>query len=1034
MATKTYGLSDIPNLEKQISDLKDEAGTYQSSLNSSPTALGGSGAPTSFDVSNQESLQRIQGEIQNLTNAKLRAQWYPPASQDGSSSTSGEGSAPKGVIGSVLDFAARPLYGIVGATKHLIGQGGGSLYQDIADNMVRNKNTFSDVLRTSGAPGGVSAPLGFALDVMMDPVNWATMGTSALVPKLGMGLYKGVKTGEGALQGLALAGKSNILEKAATVGRYTPYFRKTEAFAKLGERAMESTMAWEKFSGITAAELVLQKGAGIGSYRIGLSDVINKVADATPGGRSFIDTLWYDPKEWIRQARIKDVLQSQLKPNIDLSEAINAWKKGDDMAPYMRQIGGQMSEAISAKQPGLAIDFDSTKSLATPKEVDQMIAAAQAGGADVEKLMSTAPEIVNQVDDAFTVLKTPSLVVTGDPIENAVRIANERIGGAPITLDDIQQVVKSGALNETGVKWFDNMMNSMRGFEKQIGTNANSIAIKGKKIMDVYDASMAIFRISKIGLSPTAYVNAVVGNMIMTHMANGDMGPGFLKTLKLSWDMFRNKPGAAIEVENLLFKLRDGARDPEMVRFFNEFKTAARGTFGSLDFLDANANAERILRAARDKGIVSANTQVGDILTPLNEAMDELAVLKKSMNKSTEFKAGTTMAKEAMAEGGSAIDKGTGMLSNEMFATRSAAEMFAFVEKKALDNPDHIGWKLLNATMNKLPSNYEKIDQVYKMTTFLRATTHGYTIDQIRQMRHIIDISPEELAIGKVFSKEEGQILYKLSPKTALELANEMYLNYNAMPAAVRVMRNFPLLGSPFVSFMYGMALKTGQTLAYNPSAFNKVTFALNDFGGTKTPLEKKALSTEFYSYLKQPGMFRMPFFDENPIYLNLSNMIPYYSLNMFQPVQTNYGTSARGILAQAVQSSPLMKDPVGSVLFDYMIQPLILGDELRPQGQFGQPLYPIDANALEKFGYGVRSLTEAYVPNIAAVGGLAVPGKYSNLLPLYRARALSQAKDGKNQLGISSKEPAVSRTIREILKATGVPVQAPVNTSFTQQ
>lgn len=1032
MATQTYTPNDIPDLERRISSLKGEADTYQSNLDSSPTALGGSGTPTSFDVSNQESLQRIQKEIQGLTDSKLRAQWYTPRTQDAGATSAGGGEVSSGLIGRTLDFLARPLYGVAGATKHVLGQGEGNLYQDIADNMVRNKNTFSDVLRSSGAPGAIAAPLGFALDVAMDPVNWATMGTGAIVPRLGAGIIRGAKTGEGVLQGLSLAAKSSALEKAAFVGRYTPGFRKTETFAKLGNRAVESTQAWEKFSGITAADLIMQKGMGIGSYRVGLGDVINRVADATPGGNAFLDTLWYDPKEWIRQARIKDVLQRQLAPSVDLSEAVNAWKKGDDMSPYMRKITEQITSASqNLPKSQIQIDFDSARDLASSRDVDEMISKAAASGVDVGGLSLKAPEMVNGVDDAFTVLKNPTMVTSSDPIENAVRIANETIGGNPITLEEIEKVVKSGALNETGVKWFDNMMSSMRGFEKHIGSNANNIVVKGKQIMDVYDQSMGIFRVSKIGLSPTAYVNAVVGNMIMTHMANGDIGPGFLKTLKLSFDMYRNKPGAALEIQKLL---QATPNNPEMLNFFEDFKTAARGTFGSLDFLDANANAEKILRKARDKGIVAADMTVGDIIDPLNEAMDELAILKKSMSRSTETKAGTSMAREAAASGGSNMDKGTGMLSNELFSTTASTEMFLAVEKKARENPGHLGWKLLNATMNTLPSNYEKIDQTYKLTTFLRATTHGYTVNQLRQMRHIIDISPEELAMGKYINKERGEILYKLSPKTALELANEMYLNYNAMPAAVRVLRNFPLLGSPFVSFMYGMSLKTAQTLAYNPASFNKVTFAMNDFGGTKTPLEKKALSTEFYSYLKQPGMFRMPFFEENPVYLNMASMIPYYSLNMFAPTQTTHGDSVREKLVQAVQGSPLMKDPVGAALFDFMIQPLILGEDYRPQGQFGQPLYPVDAGLLEKTGYGARTLAEAYVPNVAAYAGL-LPGSQNvaDFVPSYRFRSLARAKEGQNQLGISGKEPAMSRTIREILKATGVSVQAPVNTTFSQ-
>jgi hypothetical protein len=119
------------------------------------------------------------------------------------------------------------------------------------------------------------------------------------------------------------------------------------------------------------------------------------------------------------------------------------------------------------------------------------------------------------------------------------------------------------------------------------------------------------------------------------------------------------------------------------------------------------------------------------------------------------------------------------------------------------------------------------------------------------------------------------------------------------------------------------------------------------------------------------------------------------------------------------------------------MIQPLILGEAIRPQGQFGQPLYPIDASGIEKTGYGVRSIGEAFTPNIWSYGGLlsglVAPEEITNLVPSYRWRQLSLAEKGESQLGISGKEPALSRTIRTLLQTSGVPIQAPVNTSFVQ-
>ena len=267
MATKP---SDIPNLERQIASLRQDAGRFDSQLKSSPTALGGDGTPTASDISNQESLNSINSRIQSLEDSRLKTKWYGTDAKQKTAADAGEDSP--GFFRSTLDFLSRPLYGVVGATKHVIGQGKGSLQQDVADNMVRNKNTFGDVLKNSNVPWAVAAPLGFALDITMDPVNWATMGTGALVPRLGMGLYKGVHTGEGALKGLAIAGKSGILEKATVVGKYTPLFRKSPAFQKLGESAIKATNSWEDLSGITAASIVSQgKGIG-GSFFSGYSD------------------------------------------------------------------------------------------------------------------------------------------------------------------------------------------------------------------------------------------------------------------------------------------------------------------------------------------------------------------------------------------------------------------------------------------------------------------------------------------------------------------------------------------------------------------------------------------------------------------------------------------------------------------------------------------------------------------------------------------------------------------------------------------
>ena len=164
-----------------------------------------------------------------------------------------------------------------------------------------------------------------------------------------------------------------------------------------------------------------------------------------------------------------------------------------------------------------------------------------------------------------------------------------------------------------------------------------------------------------------------------------------------------------------------------------------------------------------------------------------------------------------------------------------------------------------------------------------------------------------------------------------------------------------------------------------------------------------------------------------------MASAIPYYSLNMFGPTQTDYGDSLRGTVATWAQKSPFMKDPVGSSVFENIILPLILGGEAQPQGQFGQPLHPTDATFVEKAAYGTRSFAEAFVPGSAAYAGLLTPEAVAEAIPLYRWRSLARAKVGKNPIGVKTKEGKLSRTFREVLKTSGVPIQAPVQTQFTQ-
>ena len=1056
MAKNTTKVSDISGIERDIAGLKDQASIFQNRLNTSPTALGGEGQPTDLDIANQESLQRIQKEIQALENKRVTAKWYGDESKDLSADAP---STSKGLIGSTLDFIARPLYGIVGATKHLVGQGkkSNSILEEIADNMLRDKSTFGDVLKTASAPKLVSTPLGFALDIALDPVNWLTMGSSALIPRLGMGAYKGITTGEGMIKGISSAAKSGVLERFSTLGKYTPIFRKSEAFGKLGSATLKAVEGWENLRGFTAADLALQKGIGIGKYRTPLGDIIKGTANAIPGGNKILDTLWYDPKIWIKEMYYKDVLKAKLGGNaskVDITKAAKALMNGESLDPIIDDITKRRLE-ISKGSPLtklVDIDMNSGNKLVTAEEADRKIAGLSRIDPNAAEIVEGASKkIVEDFDGSSLIAKDGRKLgenpyITTNTEENAARVAADRMGDVVIPFDVLEKLAKSGAMDDTGIRWFDNLKNRTKAYEKKIHLGKNEIIIRGKDIMDKYEQGMAIFRSAVVGSNPSSHMYAMIGNLSMRQLATGDISSNFLKNLKLVWNVYHNKPGSAIELEKL-FKTIDGGDDA--VRFFMEAnKSSTRSAFSEgVNFLDASKNYDNALNAGLipkgiDKKIAEKEWKemVDELKSKFGE--QEFKSLEKAAKRSTKVEAGTSGVFKNLAETGEIDpDIAGGMMSTEAFGSKAATKPFTFVKDKAKEGG--WAWKAMDIMMNKMPSTYDTYDQMAKLATFTESTVHGYTENVIKRLSHIVDISPEELALGKYTEKiisksgkeiSTGKTLYRLSPKTSFELANVMYLNYNAMPAAIRVMRNTPIIGSPFVSFMYGMALKTGQTLAYNPSAFNKMTFAMDEFGGDKTPLEKVALKKNIYSYLNKPGMYRVPFFNENPIYLNLTNAIPYYSLGMFGPTETDYGNSFREIVATITQKSPFMKDPVGASIFENIILPLILGDKIEPQGQFGQPLYPFDATPIEKAAYGVRSFSEAFVPGVASLAGLVTPASMAQYMPKYRWRVLSMAKQGKSQIGYKGKEDPVRRTVRSVAQVMGIPVQASVDTTFTKE
>jgi len=1028
----------IKSLEKQIANLQKTADTSEFGLRST-SSFGGQAIPSLKQVSSQKELEALKTNIQNLTNEKLKAQWYPQKTKE-AGMTDELSTRKPGILAKTFDFLSKPLYGVVGGVRHFTGQGTeGSLIGDIKENVQEGKRTFKDVLQQAGTPGMVAAPLGFTLDIAADPLNWITAGTTAVLPRLAVGLGKGI-AGEGAIRGLSLAAKSSALEKATTIGRWTPGLSRAEgsAFSRLGGKAVKATSEWEKFAGTTAEEIVQKRGIGIGKYRTGIGEGLQKLGEKSPAFKSFLDATWYDPESWVRKTMIKDSFKKGLGVSVEEEKLINdALLRGENLADILspsHPIGKTLKRSNLTpveKTPFLPGSMASANVI-TPQEFSEQ--AAKLDHLTLKKVEDAADDVVIALDDTTTLLKKPELAETFNPQEFTDRISKE-VGGQQVTWDDLEKVMKSGAIGESGIEWYDKMTSAIKGYKIQTGANSEKLQKAYDETIKSYDFAIRLFKMAKVVLSPTAWTNSAAGNTAMTHMM-GFLDSTYLKHLTKSFNVYRGKSQSARYFDELtmLYDADTAARWKSAMT-----SPASRGTVGDVgSYLGPEYLAKRVADYAKNNGLKGVYSEA-DIQKGVRVEIEKL--LEGARELGPESVGGGLSSIKDLTKGGKEVgklDTYSGMISQEFYDSPAWTKKLEDLHFRATQ-PDAPAWtKAMDIVLNKMPSVYETNDQIFKFAAINHATIDGFTKSQIVKMRKFINIDPEDMTrIVK-----DGQTRYALSGEKALALANVTYLNYAAMPGAVHILRNLPLVGNPFASFAYGMSMKTGQTLAYNPAAFNKVTFAMKDFGGTKTPMEKQAIydpkntGYQFYSYLGDPGMYRMPFFDKNPIYMNLTQMLPYYSMNMFTPSNSNLGSGTPAAVIEAVQNNPyFFKDPFGVALFNNIVQPAILADNIAPQGGFGQPLYPVGATGAQRFGYAARDLGEVFMPGVVGYGGLASPtGDWLNYMPSYRWRTLAQAKEGKSQLGIAGKESPGSRTVRAVMGATGFPVQAPMNLQYGQE
>ena len=338
---------------------------------------------------------------------------------------------------------------------------------------------------------------------------------------------------------------------------------------------------------------------------------------------------------------------------------------------------------------------------------------------------------------------------------------------------------------------------------------------------------------------------------------------------------------------------------------------------------------------------------------------------------------------------------------------------------------------LADKIVNSMPKHYEYIDQAYKLGNAQYLTNIGLEEKNLIKLSRYLKIGKEDLLEPII---ENGKKLYRLIPQKAAEASAEIFMNYAAMPDYVKILRSLPVLGAPFFSFQAAMLAKGGKTLIHDPAILNKISFLMSEISGARTPIEKAALEEKYNEFLKSPNIVRL----SKNWNINVENLIPFLSMTILNPSERKYQETLPGTVANIIDSSPFFKHPIGQVILDYIILPSILSEVERPQGQFGQPLYPIDASLGQQALYGARSLAETVVPGVAAYAGVAqpllkgigVPDEAIKYYPSYGWRQIAEATQGKSSIGALTKEEPLQKTLRALAARSGLPLY-PLNTEY---
>jgi len=986
-------------MAKTIQDLENLRSTLEDKLSSSPTAYARNTSPSKGDLTISSNLSSLKKQIEGLRSEQRGNRWYGVSDKDDDVPGKPEGFFMRG-----LEGLQKPLNTIAGAAQYALDIGTKSSLLENTKEAREKGLTFGDILKQEGVDNrAVRGTLGLLLNVMFDPINWATVGTSALIPRIGVGLVKGAtKSGvKGALEAAGKGLTSNLSKKAIGVSKFLPIKTTARAVGRVAENVGE-------YKGLEGASNLLTKGIEKGRT---LAEKF--AARAVKDADRYDELIGKDPLELLGKGLIRGKGFGTGKVGAYIDDAIRGKNEILNKIPGVRYLGKDSIKGLGQTKGDIFADFfdySPLKRNTLMEKKDEIIKEMEKidilGTGNIEKadfldladfynpkaqvtrfdpkskqevrefirdtITSADGTITNPLKKEFQGGKIRVL----DNIENANALLEQ--AGKAIDQKLLVDMYKPLTPGLTGVDVYDNFIarvknTSLRDWKegRLLGPKVLASAqIDAKKLVDVWNSGgkefvdikplnnllkglenfTFMFKAFKVPLNVGSHVVAYLGNFFMGAM----MGLPTWKQKYIESVMIGRKFAKGKLSMQQFAEVFTGA-DDSMRTLAVENPTVFKSIFGvnPLEIFDRMVKEEKLSKFLnyRDemKSIEERMTEMGKEVSVIR-SIDETVKIVDDLPRT----AGVINTEKAIEESLSKFKTPTeGRMEDMMnnIKRTKVDEYSSFLGSSEMSESSfYERWRNSIATKRKENPN----DFTLKFTNMIvNGMTKSYeSIDQGFKIGNFIyltkvGLTAEELAkVGNIVDLTDSVLPVVISGGEKL---------YKIKPlAATRISSeaymNYSAMPD-FVKVMRSLPMVSAPFLSFQYAMLPKTA---------KTLLHNPSYFNKVSFALNEMNSGRSPeerIALENKYnqYLNsptvvkffgmmnvdVKGYIPHLTMNMLNPSERTYDDSPQGKALKALDKLPVMQHPIGQMFKDYFLQPMVLkGTGQNPQGQFGQPLY----------------------------------------------------------------------------------------------